>query len=118
MPTNGNRLCCAPAASGQATATAPSTAIKFRRLMVTLMCPSHGGCPLRRTIACSECAVSNRNHAQEGWERMLLPRPRCLLWVKLRNTQHEQMSSALTPTTDIGVVARKNIARIECYGTI
>src|SRR6267142_1362894 len=32
------------------------------------------------------------------------------LRVKLRNTQHEQMSSALTPTTDIGLVARKHCA--------
>jgi hypothetical protein len=35
---------------------------------------------------------------------------RLLKWVKLRNTQHEQMSSALTPRTDIGLVARKHCA--------
>jgi len=35
----------------------------------------------------------------------------CPMWVKLRNTQYEQMSSALTPRTDIGLVARKKTLR-------
>jgi hypothetical protein len=38
------------------------------------------------------------------------------LGVKLRNTQHEQMTSALPPRTDIGLDTQ-NITRIECYGT-
>ena len=38
-------------------------------------------------------------------------------WVKLRNTQHEQMSSALAPRTDIGLARPQNVAQIECYGT-
>src|SRR5258708_22434626 len=32
------------------------------------------------------------------------------LWVKLRNTQHEQMSSALLPRTDIGLAHPKHCA--------
>ncbi len=36
----------------------------------------------------------------------------CLLWVKLRNTQHEQMSSAFPPRTDVGSARPQNIARI------
>src|SRR6202163_2313021 len=39
----------------------------------------------------------------------------CLSWVKLRNTQNEQMSSALLPRTDVGL-AGPNVTRIERYG--
>jgi hypothetical protein len=42
---------------------------------------------------------------------------RRLLWVKLRNTQHEQMTSALPLRTDIGLDTQ-NIMRIECYGML
>src|SRR5882762_8799956 len=41
----------------------------------------------------------------------------CPTWVELRNTQHEQMSSAFSPRTDVGSARPQNIARIECYGT-
>jgi len=41
---------------------------------------------------------------------------RCPFGVKLRNTQHEQMSSALAPRTDIDLARpKKLVARIECY---
>jgi hypothetical protein len=42
---------------------------------------------------------------------------RLLRWVKLRNTQHERLSSALPPRTDVGLARPKYITRIECYGT-
>ena len=39
-------------------------------------------------------------------------RARIPKWVKLRNTQHEQMSSALPPTTDVGLARpKKNFRR-------
>src|SRR6202035_4087155 len=41
---------------------------------------------------------------------------RCLLRVKLRNTQHEQMSSALHPTTDVGLARAKGVTRIDGVG--
>ncbi len=34
--------------------------------------------------------------------------PRCPNWVKLRNTLHEQMSSAFLPRTDVGLGAPKH----------
>ena len=39
-----------------------------------------------------------------------------LLRVKLRNTQHEQMSSALAPRTDIGLARAPDIKWIEGCG--
>src|ERR1700730_3350255 len=41
---------------------------------------------------------------------------RTLSWVKLRNTQHEQMSSALHPTTDVGLARAKGVTRIDGVG--
>jgi hypothetical protein len=38
-----------------------------------------------------------------------------LIALRLRNTQLEQMSSALPPRTDVVLARAKNIARIECY---
>jgi hypothetical protein len=40
----------------------------------------------------------------------------CPLRVKLRNTQHEQMSSALHPTTDVGLARAKGVTRIDGVG--
>jgi hypothetical protein len=42
---------------------------------------------------------------------------RLLRWVKLRNTQHERLSSALPPRTDVGLARPNTITRIEGYGT-
>src|ERR1700730_7069500 len=41
---------------------------------------------------------------------------RTIHWVKLRNTQHEQMSSALHPTTDVGLARAKGVTRIDGVG--
>src|SRR5258705_7099037 len=40
--------------------------------------------------------------------------------VKLRNTHHEQMSSALPPRTDIDLARRfgSNVSRIQCCGSV
>src|SRR5258708_31074147 len=43
--------------------------------------------------------------------------PGCRLWVKLRSTQHEQMSSALPPRTDVSLDT-PTITRIGFYGNI
>jgi hypothetical protein len=42
---------------------------------------------------------------------------RCRIWVKLRNTQHEQMSSALPSTTDINtmVMSALPIGRLVAF---
>src|SRR6266403_3089725 len=44
----------------------------------------------------------------------------CLSWVKLRNTHHEQISSALPPRTDIDLARRfgSNVSRIQCCGSV
>ncbi len=54
-----------------------------------------------------------------GYIETVSPRPPRLhrISTKLRNTQHEQMSSAFPPRTDVGSARPQNIARIECYGT-
>ena len=56
---------------------------------------------------------------ERGGNRYVLPNATAphLDSTKLRNTQHEQMSSAFPPRTDVGSARPQNIARIECYGT-
>jgi hypothetical protein len=44
---------------------------------------------------------------------MLVRSGPCLLWVKLRNIQHEQMSSALLPRTDVGLARPKELRGFE-----
>ena len=45
-------------------------------------------------------------HRPEPPVIVLVPSP---LWVKMRNTLHEQMSSALPPRTDVGLVRPKTL---------
>src|SRR6266516_6147904 len=81
--------CCARAANGHAATTPPRIATNFRRLMEAsppVLTPrelrlSHSG------------ATPVVHHSKIAGQ--------CLRWVKLRNTHHEQISSALPPRTDI-----------------
>src|SRR6266850_2640512 len=69
-------------------------------------------CPLaKRTHELSSSGAAGcraeRRHRKAPADPILCP-----LWVKLRNTQHEQMSSAFPPRTDVGSARPQNIARI------
>src|SRR5258708_7702125 len=58
----------------------------------------HGGAPVRTALHDSPRRDSLSRVALVEWP----------VWVKLRNTQHEQMSSALAPRPDVG------LARQDC----
>ena len=65
----------------------------------------HRGGTARRRISKPQRSVSGyRGHFATGQRR------RCPSRVKLRNTQHEQMSSALPPRTDVGSARPKRCA--------
>src|SRR4030088_3723797 len=50
--------------------------------------------------------MARMSHQQLGQDQWL----RCPSWVKLRNTQHEQMSSALLPRTDMGLARPRRLS--------
>src|SRR5258707_9625711 len=60
----------------------------------------------------SQLLIVTAHQAEPNFRNASICDGEVTLWVKLRNTQHEQMSSALTPRTDIDLSRpRKNLLR-------
>jgi hypothetical protein len=90
------------------------------------MISGRGIAPTRRRETTDGASATSTSRPQLGFA-WSLPRHQAKdtrtlqVRIKLRNTQHEQMSSALPPRTDIDLAGRFGsiiIARIECYGIL